>query len=1211
VGMDIIGLYKTEVKIEKFTPVIYLFSRGQDRKKNVQTVPFSPYLYIDKKLKTILLQNPLVYKIEDIDRKAVDGTELIKVYIPHSIYDETTRRYKCYEADVPYSTRYLLDNKIKIIHSDYKKLYIDIETDDEHGFADYKKPIEKITAISMMTNYNDSMITFLLNPENGQNYDLNTPEWQIMQFNDEKEMLESFLRIFSMMDVDIITGWNVIDFDMFYIVNRMKALHIDYKLLSPYHEVELVDQDLFGKFKKEINISGIVVYDMLFGYKKLTLKEIPSYSLEYVSRQELKQPKKRLLNISDTWRKDTKKFLEYNRKDVDVIKELDAKIKIVDYADEIKNLGVLNSVNSSFFFSNSIDNLMIQKYQDKVVFINKSKFNVDIKIKGGYVKEPNPDLYEWVFVWDFSALYPSIIKTFKISYETVNSSTYNILFNTDEDDTRLETIKLNYIKTAMLPGLVDDLMDWRNSYKAIMKRYPENTPEHQEALRKNKAGKALINSLFGVLVNKFYRLYNPAAGALITFLGRTMIQEVIKNIEEHDKLNVIGSDSTDENTTLLLKYKNKLVTKAIYDIPNFIKCQIIFEKGKTYYRLLEQIEVLSFDFKSNQPVFKQIKSIISHKTNKKVQYIRKKNMIISVTDDHSVFLENGKTISGKEIRPDTILKQFEYKIDFSNKIFKIDLYEYLKDYQAQGKINKNKYIIKTDNKIILNRKALTKNYKGHFKQISINRNIVLNKEFGELLGFYIAEGSVTQKNQNIQGFRLANLNQQYLQHYLTLGNKIFGNNTFWKNAASYYITANTLIAKIFAKMGGITSEYKHLPSFILDTNMEFFEGILLGFVKGDGEQKFISQYMNINRIGNKSKQLISELYFILKNIYKYNYNELTLETRPDKTNYGLRWKRDFINSNGSTFFKSKQQQINNFLRLDTSYRKIIRIPKNNIVWDLSVQDTENFVDICGNVVLHNTDSIFVHIPEYNGRKLNDIPKEELADVLKEISNKYTIIFNTYVKTIVKLLLKEYFDEDDYHLYLSPEKVFNKLLETGKKHYCGNIIYAEGRFYDKPNLKLVGVAMKKITMPKIVNDGLLEFVNNLFNGEDYIANIKAKVKMIRKCKDPEQFQTPIKCNKKYKGNLPQKRALDFANNRFGLNLRIGARFFMIWSLKGKINSDIMAYDSPERLTENLINGIDHDKYVDIFLENINLLYEVKGLENISTNQQVLNKFFGGD
>ena len=62
----------------------------------------------------------------------------------------------------------------------------------------------------------------------------------------------------------------------------------------------------------------------------------------------------------------------------------------------------------------SNDVLTSQEKQDKIEEIKKSQ-----EYAGGYLKEPNPGLYEWVIDLDFTSLYPSIIRSLNIGVETL------------------------------------------------------------------------------------------------------------------------------------------------------------------------------------------------------------------------------------------------------------------------------------------------------------------------------------------------------------------------------------------------------------------------------------------------------------------------------------------------------------------------------------------------------------------------------------------------------------------------------------------------------------------------------------------------------------------------------------------------------------------------------------------------------------------------
>jgi len=118
-------------------------------------------------------------------------------------------------------------------------------------------------------------------------------------FNDEKDMLIKFANIINIEQPDIITGYNVQNFDIPYLVERAKTLNInnifDILLGKVKNESIKINDKTFSssaygtRTSKEIKIPGILVIDVIqYMYRN---HKLSSYSLNNVSYEFLKKTK--------------------------------------------------------------------------------------------------------------------------------------------------------------------------------------------------------------------------------------------------------------------------------------------------------------------------------------------------------------------------------------------------------------------------------------------------------------------------------------------------------------------------------------------------------------------------------------------------------------------------------------------------------------------------------------------------------------------------------------------------------------------------------------------------------------------------------------------------------------------------------------------------------------------------------------------------------
>ncbi|MBU4456350.1 MAG: hypothetical protein KKA65_02515, partial [Nanoarchaeota archaeon] len=206
----------------------------------------------------------------------------------------------------------------------------------------------------------------------------------------------------------------------------------------------------------------------------------------------------------------------------------------------------------------------------------------------------------------------------------------------------------------------------------------------------------------------------------------------------------------------------------------------------------------------------------------------------------------------------------------------------------------------------------------------------------------------------------------------------------------------------------------------------------------------------------QSLELISGITFLLRQLKK-NYS---LNFRPEKKAYTIRTS-DKIN-----------------IKLQT---KIKKEKFSGYVYDLEVEDNHMFVDSCGQILLHNTDSIFVKSKAKSLQEAEKIGKE-----LEIYINNY------YDKHIKKEYKRKSFLEMEY------EKCYSKFLmpklrksEAGaKKRYAGLL---------KGKLDIVGLEAVRGDWTKLAKEFQEELLEKLFKGEDLEKYIRDFVAKLRKGK----------------------------------------------------------------------------------------------------------------
>ena len=307
---------------------------------------------------------------------------------------------------------------------DYIKIFrIDIEVKSDDGFPEPSRADKEVTAITIKSGekfYIWGTGKFTPTKDN-QTY---------FQFDNERSLMEHFLGFWVTNCPDIVTGWNIKFFDIPYLYNRLKKLFGEKKAmkLSPWGVVHDKYADFGNRKVLTYTLWGIATLDSIDLYQRYSPKgqSQDSYALDNIAQVELNKTKLRYEGTLDELRKnDYQKYVEYNIEDVILDHEIEAKYKLIFLA---LTLAYDNKVNIEDVFSQVrmwtviTDNYL---YNEKKV-INHDFENTKDFYTGGYVKEPQIGMHEWVVSYDLNSLYPHLIMQYNIGPETlVDASDYN------------------------------------------------------------------------------------------------------------------------------------------------------------------------------------------------------------------------------------------------------------------------------------------------------------------------------------------------------------------------------------------------------------------------------------------------------------------------------------------------------------------------------------------------------------------------------------------------------------------------------------------------------------------------------------------------------------------------------------------------------------------------------------------------------------------
>ena len=329
----------------------------------------------------------------------------------------------------------------------------------------------------------------------------------------ERAALDAFCKRVRELDADVLTGWNVIDFDLT-VLARMAARH--------RHPLELGREPgrmnirpargYFGS--GQATIPGRLVLDGVDLLRGAFVR-MDDYSLDAVARKVLGEGKAltgdardRVGEILRNYASDLEAFARYARTDARLALEIVERLDLVNLAVARSRLTGMppDRVAASIASFDFLYLAELHKRRIVAPSVRSSDSRVHAAQAGGHVLEPVTGLHESVWVFDFKSLYPSVIRTYNI----------DPLGYIDAGEEAEEAIELAggarfRRKPGILPGMLDELF-----------------PRREQARRDgdqvaSQAIKILMNSFYGVLGTPACRFYNPAIANAITGQGRHLL----------------------------------------------------------------------------------------------------------------------------------------------------------------------------------------------------------------------------------------------------------------------------------------------------------------------------------------------------------------------------------------------------------------------------------------------------------------------------------------------------------------------------------------------------------------------------------------------------------------------------------------------------------------------------------------------------------------
>ncbi|MHA2255154.1 MAG: DNA-directed DNA polymerase I, partial [Candidatus Heimdallarchaeaceae archaeon] len=429
---------------------------------------------------------------------------------------------------------------------DIKRCSVDIELHSEKDkIPSPHAAEEEVISIGISDNQGETTV-YVLNKEK-KPLDKTKTQRKFIEFDNEKELLEAVFRKIS--EYPIVITFNGDNFDFLYLDNRAKKLEIDRKLI-PFVRTRTQDVylasgahiDLYRFFRQP----AMRIYAFGGAYDRVTLDELGKTLL---GKEKLKLEK-------FIWDLDLEELIEYNARDSEITLELttfnnNQAIELIFMLSRITKMPIDDFTRSSvsiwiqnwMYNEHRLRNYLIPRREDILRLKGDTSTEAIIKGKkyqGAIVISPQVGIWWDVHVLDFASLYPSLIKTRNLSYETINCSHAECKKN-KIPETNHWICNQQVGISSMLVGFIRDIRVYWFKDRAKDQKLSESERNLSDVIQSSL--KVLLNASYGVFGSDNFALYCPPVAESTAALAREAISKTKLYCEEKLGLRVLYGDT--------------------------------------------------------------------------------------------------------------------------------------------------------------------------------------------------------------------------------------------------------------------------------------------------------------------------------------------------------------------------------------------------------------------------------------------------------------------------------------------------------------------------------------------------------------------------------------------------------------------------------------------------------------------------------------------
>ena len=325
----------------------------------------------------------------------------------------------------------------------------------------------------------------------------------------ERGILEDFSAALQEADPDVVTGWNILDFDFPRLAERFSATGLPFKVGRSTEPARFLPGE--GRRSAAAFVPGRQVVDALRAVRAGP-ERFPDYRLDTVARMILGEGKslafddgagaEKIAQLDRLYETDREAFAEYCRNDAELVLKILEKTGLFRLAVE---RGALTGVSLDKAWTSVASFERVYAACLRSRGIAPAVLDPDRIVSGaagGTVLDPVPGVFRNVAVFDFRSLYPTIIRTFNV----------DPLANRRSCGGPFDIVAPNGARFSRESGILPSLIsDYFASRKAALASGDE---------RAAFVYKILMNSFYGVLGSGTCRYARTELAGAITSFAR-------------------------------------------------------------------------------------------------------------------------------------------------------------------------------------------------------------------------------------------------------------------------------------------------------------------------------------------------------------------------------------------------------------------------------------------------------------------------------------------------------------------------------------------------------------------------------------------------------------------------------------------------------------------------------------------------------------------